>query len=93
VDWLVPVFVLTSLLTFSTGPGQTFFAYRLADPQIRRERAWFVCYYVMATFFYTPYKNPIAVVAQMKELMHERQWKVTPRAATAPSAGQGDAAA
>jgi cellulose synthase/poly-beta-1,6-N-acetylglucosamine synthase-like glycosyltransferase len=88
VDWLVPIFVLTSLFTFSTGPGQTLFAYLLADPQVRRERGWFVFYLVAASLFYTPYKNLIAVVAQLKELMRERQWKVTPRAASAAASAE-----
>jgi hypothetical protein len=40
-----------------------------------------VAYLVVATLFYTEYKNMIGRVAQIKELMRERQWKVTPRAA------------
>jgi hypothetical protein len=33
----------------------------------------------MSFVFYAEYKNLIARVAQMKEIMRERQWKVTPR--------------
>jgi DNA-binding response OmpR family regulator/cellulose synthase/poly-beta-1,6-N-acetylglucosamine synthase-like glycosyltransferase len=80
IDWLVPVLVLTTLFTFSVGPGQTLLAYRQADPQIRRHKGWFVSYLFLAMFFYTSYKNLIARVAQIKEAMLERQWKVTPRA-------------
>jgi DNA-binding response OmpR family regulator/cellulose synthase/poly-beta-1,6-N-acetylglucosamine synthase-like glycosyltransferase len=81
LDWLVPVFVLTTLFTFSTGPGQTLLAYRLADPQIKQHRRWFLFYIVMSVVFYTGYKNLIVRIAQIKEVMLERQWKVTPRLA------------
>ncbi len=36
----------------------------------------------MTSVFYTEYKNIIARVAQVKELMGERAWKVTPRSVT-----------
>jgi DNA-binding response OmpR family regulator/cellulose synthase/poly-beta-1,6-N-acetylglucosamine synthase-like glycosyltransferase len=80
VNWYVPVFVLTSLFTLSVGPGQAAFAYALADRQIHQRGAWFFYYLVVGSIVYTPYKNLIAVVAQIKELMRERTWKVTPRA-------------
>jgi DNA-binding response OmpR family regulator/cellulose synthase/poly-beta-1,6-N-acetylglucosamine synthase-like glycosyltransferase len=83
VEWYVPVFVLTSLFTLTVGPGQAAFAYALADREIHKRGAWFFYYLVVGSIFYTPYKNLIAVVAQVKELMRERTWKVTPR----PSAG------
>ena len=79
VDWYVPLFVLTSLFTLTVGPGQAAFAYALADRQIHDRGAWFFYYLVVGSIFYTPYKNLIAVVAQVKELMRERTWKVTPR--------------
>jgi cellulose synthase/poly-beta-1,6-N-acetylglucosamine synthase-like glycosyltransferase len=81
LDWLVPVFVLTTLFTLSVGPGQAFLAYRLADPQIRQHKGWFVYYLVMTSLFFTELKNLIARVAQIKEATHERKWRVTPRAA------------
>jgi hypothetical protein len=33
----------------------------------------------VASIFYTEFKNLISRVAQVKELMRERAWKVTPR--------------
>ncbi|HWH32867.1 MAG TPA: hypothetical protein VNU01_09375, partial [Egibacteraceae bacterium] len=59
--------------------GQAVFAYRLADPEIRRHRGWFLWYLLAAGLFYTELKNVIARVAQFKELMGERVWRVTPR--------------
>ena len=78
IDWLVPIFVMTSLLTLSSGPGQVIFAYLLATPEVRQNRRWFWIYLLIGPF-YSEFKIIIARVAQIKELMGERQWKVTPR--------------
>jgi hypothetical protein len=75
----VPVFVLTTVYTLSVGPSQVLFCYRLATPEIRARKRWFVGYLIVSTVFYTELKNLIARVAQLKELMRERAWKVTPR--------------
>ena len=87
LDWLVSLFVLTTLFTTAVGPGQVLFAKRLAVPEIRRRHRWFWFYLVVASLAYTEWKNVIARVAQVKELVGERQWKVTPRAA-APAGGE-----
>ncbi|WP_432488491.1 response regulator [Kineococcus sp. SYSU DK018] len=79
LDWTVPLFVLTTLFTTSVGPGQTLFARRLAVPEVRRQRGWFLRYLLVSSFFYAEFKNVIARVAQVKELTGEREWKVTPR--------------
>jgi cellulose synthase/poly-beta-1,6-N-acetylglucosamine synthase-like glycosyltransferase/GGDEF domain-containing protein len=79
LHWFIPICVLTTLFTLSTGPGQTVFAYLLAVPEIRNHKGWFLFYLFISSFFYTGLKNLIAVVAQIKEFMRERDWKVTPR--------------
>jgi cellulose synthase/poly-beta-1,6-N-acetylglucosamine synthase-like glycosyltransferase len=86
LDWFVRLFVLTTLFTLSTGPGQTLFAYLLAAPDIRQHPRWFVAYLMVSSLFYTEFKNTISRVAQLKELSRERQWKVTPRSAEAKEA-------
>jgi DNA-binding response OmpR family regulator/cellulose synthase/poly-beta-1,6-N-acetylglucosamine synthase-like glycosyltransferase len=94
LDWLVSLFVLSTLFTMSVGPGQVLFAKRLAVPEIRRRHRWFWFYLVVASLAYTEWKNVIARVAQLKEVVGERQWKVTPRAAApadAATAGAGEA--
>jgi DNA-binding response OmpR family regulator/cellulose synthase/poly-beta-1,6-N-acetylglucosamine synthase-like glycosyltransferase len=83
LDWFVPVLVLTTVFTMSVGPGQTYFAYRLAAPEIRERKRWFFVYFFVSSFLYTEFKNVIARVAQIKELMGDRQWKVTPRPVSA----------
>lgn len=79
LDWVIPVFVLTTMFTASVGPGQVLFAYRLAVPELRERRRWFVWYLVVASLLYTEFKNIIARVAQVKEFMGEKRWVITPR--------------
>ena len=79
LDWLIPVFVLTTLFTLSVGPGQALFSYLLAAPEVRKNKRWFLAYLLQTMFFYTEFKNVIGRIAQIKELMGERQWKITPR--------------
>ena len=79
LNWLVPIFVLTTLFTASVGPGQALFAYLKADPEIKKHKAWFIWYLLFSSLVYTEFKNIIARVAQIKELMCERSWRVTPR--------------
>ena len=74
-----PIFVFTTLFVLHIGPAQTWYAYKLADPEIKQHRAWFWGYLLFATVFYTEYKNTIARVSHIKEWVGERSWKVTPR--------------
>ncbi|MBX7435478.1 response regulator [Mycobacterium sp. Y57] len=79
LDWLIAIFVITTIFTLSVGPGQTLFSYLKADPEIRRHTSWFWSYLAVSSLAYTEFKNIIARVAQLKEVMRERAWKVTPR--------------
>jgi cellulose synthase/poly-beta-1,6-N-acetylglucosamine synthase-like glycosyltransferase/DNA-binding response OmpR family regulator len=79
IDWLIPVFVLTTLFTLSVGPGQTLFAYLAAAPEIRRRKRWFVQYLILSSLFYTEFKNILARIAQLNEIMRVKDWVVTPR--------------
>jgi DNA-binding response OmpR family regulator/cellulose synthase/poly-beta-1,6-N-acetylglucosamine synthase-like glycosyltransferase len=81
IDWLVPIFVMTTIFTLGTGPAQTLLAWRLANRDIRRHGGWFFYYLAMSSLFYTAFKNLIAVVAQVNEALQQRRWMVTPRAA------------
>lgn len=89
IDWFVPVFFITTLFTLSVGPGQTFLAYLLSDRQIKERVGWYYFYLFISMVFYTEFKNLIARVAQIKEAMLERSWKITPRASSAGSASSG----
>jgi cellulose synthase/poly-beta-1,6-N-acetylglucosamine synthase-like glycosyltransferase len=79
LNWLIPIFVLTTVFTLSVGPGQALFAYLKAAPEIKRHKGWFWLYLLVSSLVYTEFKNVIARVAQLKELMGERSWRVTPR--------------
>lgn len=79
LDWLVPIFVVTTLFTLSTGPGQILFTYRLADPQIKQHGRWFWFYLWTSTLFYSGQKNAWNRIAHLKEAMGETAWNVTAR--------------
>jgi cellulose synthase/poly-beta-1,6-N-acetylglucosamine synthase-like glycosyltransferase/DNA-binding response OmpR family regulator len=89
LDWFVPVFVLTTLFTTAVGPWQALFAYRRAHPDIKAHRRWFVSFLFLSMFWYTEYKNCIGRTAQIKQLMREKTWKVTPRAVGTASPVEG----
>ncbi|MDW3216144.1 MAG: glycosyltransferase [Ilumatobacteraceae bacterium] len=74
-----PIFLCTTLFVLHIGPVQTWYAYRLADWEIKQHKSWFWAYLFFSTIFYTEYKNTIARVAHIKEFVGERAWKVTPR--------------
>jgi cellulose synthase/poly-beta-1,6-N-acetylglucosamine synthase-like glycosyltransferase/CheY-like chemotaxis protein len=79
VSWFVPVFVATTLFTFSAGVVQAWTAWRLSAPEIRRHGRWFLLYGLVSQLFYVELKNIITRTAHLKEGMRERRWKVTPR--------------
>ena len=81
IDWLVPIFVLTTIFTLGTGPGQILMAWHLAHRDIRRHGMWFLEALLISAFFYTAFKNIIANVAQVNEALQQRRWMVTPRSA------------
>jgi hypothetical protein len=85
IDLTSPVFALITLFVTVSGPLQTFAAWRLATPEIRRHRRWFVLAAIANALAYTEAKNVVARVAHLKQLRGEHQWVVTPR--TAPSGG------
>ena len=74
-----PIFFCSTLFVLHIGPVQTWYAYRLADWEIKQHKSWFWGYLLFSTLFYTEYKNTIARVAHIKEFVGERAWKVTPR--------------
>lgn len=68
----MPILVVATHFTLSVGPPQSIFAYRLAEPSIRRRWSWFLLYCLASSLFYTELKNMITRVAKLKELMGER---------------------
>lgn len=79
LDWLVPIYVFTTIFTLGVGPAQAINAYILANPEIKKHKSWFVYYVLGVGFFYNEYLNAVGRVAQLKEVLKEKAWKVTPR--------------
>ncbi len=89
-----PIWLVTTLFTLSCGPIQAMFAHKLGVPEITRRRRWWLIYAVCGVLFYQEAKNLVNRVAQIKQLMGERHWAVTPRSAVTPplaAARAGDA--
>ena len=80
IDWFVPIFVVTTLFTLGTGPGQILFIYKLADPQIKKHRSWFWFFVIVSMLFYAWLKNAWGRIAHLKAAMGEKTWVVTSRA-------------
>jgi cellulose synthase/poly-beta-1,6-N-acetylglucosamine synthase-like glycosyltransferase len=74
-----PFFFFTTVFVLHVGPHQTWYAYKLADPEIKQHKSWFWGYLLFSSLFYTEFKNTVARVAHVKEFVGERAWKVTPR--------------
>ena len=96
IDWAIPVFLFTTIYTFSVGPGQVFFAYLLSR-KTHVKKVWFLEYLFTSTLLYAPFKDTLSRIAHLKEGMGERTWRVTPRLetpklASAPAYAAGGAA-
>ncbi|WP_405582130.1 glycosyltransferase [Streptomyces sp. NBC_01092] len=89
IDWATPACLLAFGFTLSAGLVQTAFAGRLALPELRRRRGWFWRHALISTVFYTHFKNIVARQSHLKELLGDRRWRVTPRAAAAAKAVNG----
>jgi len=71
--------LITTVFTLSSGPIQIWFAYRLGAPEIRQHRGRWWAYLAFAMFFYQEYKNFLGRLSQVKHIVGERHWAVTPR--------------
>jgi cellulose synthase/poly-beta-1,6-N-acetylglucosamine synthase-like glycosyltransferase len=78
VAWPGLLLVLTALTT-AGGPLQVLLAYRQARPGIGRRAGWFLAYLVLALTVYGAFKNAVTRTGQLKHLLGERDWRVTPR--------------
>ena len=85
VQWFIPLFIVTSLFTLSTGPGQILFIYKLADPQIKKNASWFWFFMLASTFFYAGLKNAWGRISHLKEALGEKTWVVTTRVKEPPN--------
>jgi cellulose synthase/poly-beta-1,6-N-acetylglucosamine synthase-like glycosyltransferase len=79
VEWLIPLWIATSVLTLGAGLFRAGVAYRLGAPELRRRPGWLAFYLLAEPLFYAPLKNLIVRMAQIREMLGEKPWKVTPR--------------
>jgi cellulose synthase/poly-beta-1,6-N-acetylglucosamine synthase-like glycosyltransferase/GGDEF domain-containing protein len=86
IDWLIPLWIATSVVTMSAGVFRALVAYRLGVPGLRPRPGWVAFYLLAEPLFYAPLKNFIARTAQIREMLGEKPWKVTPRAVEADPA-------
>lgn len=77
------VWWLTTLYTLTVGPTQILLARRLAVPEIRERTRWWWSYLLVSMLFFQEGKNLVARVAQLKQLVGEHHWVVTPRSTPA----------
>jgi cellulose synthase/poly-beta-1,6-N-acetylglucosamine synthase-like glycosyltransferase len=82
IDWWIPLFIGTTLFTLSTPPGQIYFTYKLADPQIKKNGSWFWFFVWTSTLFYSGMKNAWTRISHLKEALGEKTWVVTARKKT-----------
>ena len=54
-------------------------------PEIRERSSWFWSHLLVSSLVYTEWKNIIGRIAQVKELVGEAQWNVTPRTGRRPT--------
>jgi cellulose synthase/poly-beta-1,6-N-acetylglucosamine synthase-like glycosyltransferase len=79
IDWLVPIFILTTAVTLGIGPAESVNAYLLGTPELKKNKRWFWVYLLGGGFLHNEFLNAVARVAQFKEILKEKAWKVTPR--------------
>jgi cellulose synthase/poly-beta-1,6-N-acetylglucosamine synthase-like glycosyltransferase/DNA-binding response OmpR family regulator len=82
VSWLGPVFAATTMFAMGAGVLQTWTAWHLAHPSVRRWQ-WFLGLGLFSQFAFTRLKNVAARTAHIKQAMREDTWTVTPRSTPA----------
>ncbi|GGC67603.1 response regulator [Hoyosella rhizosphaerae] len=78
LDYLIPIFILTTIFTVATGPAVTIITYLLSHPDIRQNKRWFL-WYALVSIAYVNFRNAIAMVSQLRHIRGDVQWRVTPR--------------
>ena len=70
---------LTTAFTLTTGPILIAFAYKLGAPEIREHTSWWWQYVFVSVIAYSELKNIIVRVAQIRHILRQDEWVVTPR--------------
>jgi cellulose synthase/poly-beta-1,6-N-acetylglucosamine synthase-like glycosyltransferase/GGDEF domain-containing protein len=85
LEWTVPILLVATVYVLSTGPLQSITAFANAAPEIRKRKGWFLLHLLFANL-YSEYLTLLTRVAHLRQLIGEREWRVTARAVedTAP---------
>ena len=78
IEWTVPILLTTTIYVLATGPLQTVVAYINSAPQIRPHFGWFALHFCLA-YLYAEFLTMLSRVAHLRQLLGEREWRVTPR--------------
>jgi cellulose synthase/poly-beta-1,6-N-acetylglucosamine synthase-like glycosyltransferase len=87
VDWLAPLFLITTIYVSAVGPVQALFAWRLSVPEMRRRRWWWWEYVFLTSILFGEFKALVNRAAHLRELIGDRAWQVTPRTSAQPGGG------
>ena len=79
IQFVLPLFILVTLYVSAVGPIQALFAWRLAVPELRRRRRWWLQYVLISGTLFGEYKAHVNRAAHLRELVGDRAWQVTPR--------------
>jgi hypothetical protein len=90
---------VAALYVSAVGPVQALFAWRLAVPELRRQRLWWWQYILVTGMLFGEFKALVNRAAHLRELVGDRAWQVTPRTtsqasssvAHSPARGAGSA--
>lgn len=78
IDWAIPILVTSTIYVTVTGPLQTLIAYFNAASQIRAHPRWFAFHFCVGNFF-TELLTMLSRIAHLRQVMGEREWRITPR--------------
>jgi cellulose synthase/poly-beta-1,6-N-acetylglucosamine synthase-like glycosyltransferase len=79
IHWLLPFFVFAGLFTTGVGPLQALAAWRLAVPEVRRQKTWWFRYLFPNGAIYGEVKSMVNRCAHLREWLGDDGWTVTPR--------------
>jgi cellulose synthase/poly-beta-1,6-N-acetylglucosamine synthase-like glycosyltransferase len=80
--WALPIFMVLSMYTVGVNVVQSGLAWRLAVPELRARRSWFVRY-LFTGIWYAEWKAGLARVCHLRHITGVAEWIVTPRVAPA----------
>lgn len=85
MHWFLPLFVVFGLYAVGVNVAQGLLAWRLAVPEMRRRRRWFLRYTFLSCLWYAEWKACIARACHVRHAFGISEWTVTSRVAPVPA--------